>query len=326
MNRLPGLCVGLVATALSGAAWSQGAAGNFPSRAVTLISPTAAGGPIDTETRLYAKKMTEYLGQPFILDYKVGGGITIGTSHVAKSAPDGYTLLVTNASFTLVTALYKDLPFDPIRDFAPVSMMSQRVTVLTTYPSFAAKHFSDYIAMVKARPGAINFGTTGPGTATHMAGAWMNTATGTHVTFVHYKGVAQVILDLIAQRIEAAPVSLVIALPQIRAGKLRPLAIMNNQRSNLLPGVMTIAEQGIPDYNYVNWMGFFAPGATPATVVSKLSENFARAAKSPEVVAASDAEGNIQVGSTAAQFRQVIIEESARWKKLVADVGIKLEQ
>ena len=120
--------------------------------------------------------------------------------------------------------------------------------------------------------------------------------------------------------------SLSIALPQIKAGRLRALAVMNNQRSNLLPGVMTIAEQGIPDYNYVNWMGFFAPGATPAPVVSKLSENFARAARAPDVVAAAEAEGNIQVGSTAAQFRQVIVEETARWKKLVADVGIKLEE
>ena len=273
-----------------------------------------------------APKMNEYLGQVFILDYKVGAGITIGTSYVAKSAPDGYTLLVTNSSFTLFTALYKDLPFDPIRDFAPVSMMSQRITVLTTYPSFPARTFGDYIAMVKAKPGAINFGTTGAGTATHMAGAWMNTATNTNVTFVHYKGVAPVILDLVAERLQVAPVSLSIALPQIKAGKLRALAVMNNQRSNLLPGVMTIAEQGIPDYNYVNWMGFFAPGATPAPVVSKLSENFARAARAPDVVAAAEAEGNIQVGSTAAQFRQVIVEETARWKKLVADVGIKLEE
>ena len=310
----------------AGAAFSQGTLGNYPSKPVTLISPTAAGGPIDIEARLHAKKMNEFLGQPFVVDYKVGAGTTIGTGYVAKSAPDGYTLLVTNSSFTLFTALYKDLPFDPIKDFAPVSMVSQRITVLMARPTFAPKTFSDYVAYLKANPGTVNYGTTGAGSATHMAGAWMNSGTGTSVTFVHYKGIAPALLDLAAGRLDVAPVSLVAALSQLKAGKMYALAIMNNQRSSLLPGVMTIAEQGIPDYNYVNWMGFLAPGATPAAIVNKLSEGFARGAKAPDLVSTLEADGNIPVGNTPAQFRQVIQAESARWRKLVQDVGIKLEQ
>ena len=244
------LSIATVSAAVStGAAFSQGTSGNYPSKPVTLISPTAAGGPIDIEARLHAKKMNEFLGQPFVVDYKVGAGTTIGTGFVAKSAPDGYTLLVTNSSFTLFTALYKDLPFDPIKDFAPVSMVSQRITVLMARPSFSPKTFADYVAYLKANPGTVNYGTTGAGSATHMAGAWMNSGTGTSVTFVHYKGIARALLDLAAGRLGVSLVSLVAAWSQIKAGKMYALAIMNNQRSSLLRGVLTIAAQGIPDYN-----------------------------------------------------------------------------
>ena len=303
---------------------AQGSA--FPSRPVTLISTTAAGGPIDIEARLHAKKMTELLGQPFLLDYKPGAGTTIGTAYVAKAAPDGYTLLVTNSSFTLITALYKDLSFDPIKDFAPISMVSQRYTVLAARPSFPAKNFSEYLAYARANPGKVNFGTVGAGSATHMAGAWMSTATNTTVTFVHYKGIAPSLLDLTAGRLDVAPASLSIVLPQIKAGKVKALVVMNDKHAEALPGVATVAEQGIPDYNYVNWMGFLAPGATPTAIVNKLSDGFARGVKAPEVTAMLEAEGNIPVGNTPAQFRQVIVSENARWAKLVQDVGIKLEE
>jgi len=315
-----------VAMLFSGAVIAQGTAGVFPSRPVTLISSTAAGGPIDNEARLHSRMMSDALGQPFIVDYKAGAGGTIGVAYVAKAAPDGYTLLATNSSLTLFGALYKDLPFDAVRDFAPLSLVSQRVTVLTARASFPVKTFAEFIAYLKSNPGSVNYGTSGAGSATHVASSWMNIATSTTMTFVHYKGIAPVMLDMLAGRLDVSPFTLALALPNLRAGKLRPLAVMNNERSKLLPGVPTIAEQGIPDYNWVNWMGFLAPGATPAVIVNKLSEGFVKGAKSPEVVAMLEADGNIPVGNSPAQFRQVIALESARWRKVVQDVGIKLEE
>lgn len=316
-----------VAMALcSGRVLAQEPAGAYPSRPVTLISSTAAGGPIDKEARLHAKVMGESFGQAFLVDYKSGASGTIGVAYVAKAAPDGYTLLATNSSLTLFGALYKDLTFDSVRDFAPLSLVSQRVTVLTARASFPVQTFAEFLVHLKAKPGSINYGTSGAGSATHVASAWMNIATNTTMTFVHYKGIAPVMLDMLAGRLDVSPFTLALALPQLKAGKLRALAIMNNERTKLLPGVPTIAEQGIADYSWVNWMGFLAPSATPAPIVSKLSEVFIRIAKSPEVVAMLEAEGNIPVGNTPAQFKQVIAIESARWRKVVQDVGIKLEE
>jgi tripartite-type tricarboxylate transporter receptor subunit TctC len=319
-------CSAAAATLLAASAFSQGAADAYPSKPVTVVNPYAPGGTADTETRLYTAKLMAMTGQPFIVDYKPGAGTAIGTAYVAKAPADGHTLLVATGSLTVLPALYKDLTFDAVKDFAPVSLMSQRTSVLIAHPSFPAKNFVEYIAYAKAHPGKINFGTAGAGSITHLAGAWIDGATRTSATFIHYKGTGPVMPDLLAGRVDVTAAGLLSALPFIKSGKLRAVAVMGAQQSKLLPGVQTIAEQGIPGYNYASWLGISAPGSTPPAIVNKLSEVLARVAKSPDVAGPLEAEGGTMIGSTPAQFRQVIVTEIERWQKVVRDAGIKLEQ
>ena len=314
-----------LAAMFSGAAMPQGAA-DFPSKPVVVIVPIAAGGPIDIETRLHTKKMSEIMPQPFIVDYKPGAGTTLGAAFVARATPDGYTLLTVTGGFTIFPAFYANLSFDTLKDFAPVALMSERTSVLLASPSFAPRSLPEYIAYARANPGRINYGTTGVGSAGHLGGEWLHGLSNTKATFIPYKGAAPEMIDLAAGRIDVASTTLLTALPLIKSGKVRALAILNNKRSSLLPNVPTIAEQGLPDYNYISWLGFSAPAGTPAVIVNKLSEGFARAARSPEVVAALEADGSNAVGSTPAQLRQLIVTETTRWKKVVQDTGIKLEE
>lgn len=300
--------------------------GTYPSRPVVVVASIAPGGPIDLEARVHTKKMTELMGQPFIIDFKPGAGGSIGNGYVAKAAPDGHTLLVQSAGFTVTPAFFKNLPYDVIRDFAPITMISQRISVFLVRPSFPAKNFAEYLAYSKANPGKVNYGTTGIGGVGHLAGAWIEKDTGTKVTFIHYKGAAPQLLDLIADRLDAVSTNLISGLPLIRTGKARALAVMSDKRSALLPGLPTVAEQGIPGYNYSSWLGFLAPAGTPAGIVNQLNDNFVRGVKSPEVIETLEKDGILPAGTTPAQFRQLIIAETERWGRLVRETGVKLEE
>ena len=323
MDHARGLISAILA-ALSFAAFGQ--AQPYPAKPVTLIVSAAPGGPNELEARIYANKMTELLAQQFLLDFKPGAGTTLGPAFVAKAAADGYTRLVATGNFTVAPSFYKNLSYNNVRDFAPLSLMSKRMSALLVHPSFPAKSFAEYLAYAKTSPGKLNFGTTGAGSITHLAGAWMHSATGTQATFVHYKGAGPQQLDLVSGRLDATAMGLLVGLPLIKAGKLRALAILNDRRSDLLPGVPTIAEQGIPGYDYPAWLGLLAPAGTPAAVVGRLSENLARVAKSPDVAAKLEAEGGVMIGSTPAQFGQLIVAETARWQKLIQELGITLAE
>ena len=324
--QFPAWCWAIISMLNCAVVFAQGAADNYPNKPVTVVAAIAAGGPIDLEARPYLAKISAMMGQSFVFDFRPGAAGTIGAGYVAKARPDGYTLLVISAGFTVFPAFYKDLPFDVVRDFAHVSLMSERTSVLQVPVSFPAKTFPEYIAYARANPGKINYGTTGVGSITHLAGAWMHGATNTKVTFIPYKGTGPLLQELMAARVDVASGTLVSALPLMKTGKVRPIAILNDKRSTLLPGVPTVAEQGVPGYNYSNWLGFVAPGGTPVAIVNKLSEGFARVARMPEIVSALEAEGSIAVGSTPAQFRQLIVTETARWQKVVQETGIKLEE
>ncbi len=299
---------------------------SYPTKPVMLVVPLAAGGPVDTEMHLYTPKMRELLGQSFIVDYKLGAAGTIAGAYVAKAAPDGYTLLVVNGAFSTFPALYKDLSFDVIKDFAPVSLASKRGQLLLVSPTFPAKNYVEYIAYAKANPGKINLGTTGAGSGTHLSGAWLHSATNTKATFVHYKGTGPLLPDLMAGRLDVTVAALPPALPLIRSGKLRALAMMGDRRTPFLPDLATVAEQGVPGYDYSGYTGFFAPAATPVAIVNKLSDAFVRMVRLPEVTARLEADGNVVIGSTPAQFHQLLVSEADRWRKVVADAGIKLEE
>jgi len=298
---------------------------NFPNRPVTIIVPFASGGAVDGEARYYANTMTKVMNQQFVLDYKVGAGGTLANTFAAKSKPDGYTVLVANASFTVYPAVYKNLPFDTVKDFSPVSLLSQRISVLVTNPSFPANNLEEYIAYSRANPEKINYGTTGSGSIGHLSAAWLHNLTKTKVTFVHYKGAPQQLLDLQAGRLDVASGNLLAQLPLIKAGKLKPLAIFTNKRSRLLPD-MPSAVESVPAFNYTNWMGMVVPSATPAPIVARLNDGFVRMTKDPELIAPFEKEGLGLVGSTQAEFSRHIATELALWKKIVAENNITLEE
>lgn len=315
----------LLALALCGVAWGQEAASLYPSKSVLLIDAQAAGGPADREARLYAQKMSGYLGQNFVIESKPGAGTTIASAFVAKAKADGYTLQIVTGSFTIFPGLYNNLPFDTLKDFAPIALMSERTTVFITHPGFPAKTFEEYLAYARANPRKINFSALGIGSGAHLGGVWLHGATGTQITFIHYKGVTQQTPDLVAGRVDATFGSALSALPLIKAGKVRALAIGNDQRSHLLPGLPTVAEY-VPGFNYKAWLGFVAPAATPPAIITKLNEAMVRAAKEPDVAGALESEGSIMIASTPARFGQFLVTDTSRNRKLMQDNGIKLNE
>ncbi len=314
----------MLAGALACAAALAQPADNYPSRPVTLVVGFAAGGAVDGEVRYYANTMTKVTGQSFVLDYKTGAGGTLANTYVAKARPDGYTVLTANASFTVYPATYANLPFDTVKDFAPVSLLSQRTSVLVTRSSFPGKNLAEYIEQARANPEKINYGTTGSGSIGHLSAAWLHNITKTSVTFVHYKGAAPQLVDLLAGRIDVASGNLLAQLPLIRSGKLKPLAIFTNKRSRLLPDLPSAVES-VPAFNYTNWIGMVVPSATPNPIILKLNDGFVRMTRDPELIAAFEKEGLGLVGSTPAEFARHIATEVALWKRIVTENGIKLE-
>ncbi len=301
-------------------------ADNYPSRPVSVVAAIAPGGGIDIESRQFTSRLAPLLGQPFVLDFKPGAAGTIGAAHVAKAKPDGYTLHVVAGGFTVFPAFYKDLSFDIVKDFAPISLLYERSSVLQLANNFPAKRFPEFIAYAKAHPGKVNYGTTGAGSITHLAGAWLADATGAQFTFVHYKGSGPLLLEMMAGRLDAGSGILSAGLPYVRSGKTRGIAILNNKRSKLLPNLPTVEEQGVPGYNYVNWLGFLAPVGVPVPIINRLNEALVKITRSAEITDMLEREGSIPVASSAAEFRTHLMAESARWKRIVTDAGIRLEE
>ena len=312
------------ATALtSGGAMGQGAAENYPSRPVTIISPFGSGGSVEIKFRLYMQSIFESTGKRFIIDSRVGGGGTVGIGYVAKAVPDGYTLLGCSSSLTIAPSIYPALPYDNGRDLAPVSLLSKKVYVLVVNASSSFGNVSDYIAYAKAHPGELNFGTAGLGGATHLPGELLHYLTNTKVTFVHYKTPPQRVQDLLAGRIHAAIGTFSLILPQIKAGKLRAIAVTSSERDPVAPEIPSIEEQGVPGYDISEWTGLIAPARTPVTIINQLHALFLGAIRNPDIAKKLESEGNIMVGSTPDYFRQRIATETDRWRKVIVSAGIK---
>ena len=324
--RLLRQCAAVVASIGASSVWAQTAA--YPARPVTIIVPFVAGSIADVETRLYAPKLSDGLGKPVLVDYKPGAGSSIGTVYVAKAAPDGYTLLYGSPAFSVYPAFFPadKLPYDPVRDFAAVTQITRRGTLLLVHPSLGVKTFPEYLAHARANPEAINFGTSGGGGILHIVGAWLHSSTNTKVTFIHYKGSGPMFVDLVAGRVTATPTVFFVGLPYVKSGKLLALANMGLERSKYMPDLKTLDEQGLPGFDYSSWSGYFTPARTPEAIVERLSAEFAKVAKAPDLIKRMDTEGAELVGSTPEQFRKVIATEAARWRKVVQDNGIKLEE
>ena len=318
----------LLGTLTPGMASAQGAAAadTYPFRPVTIVLGVAAGASNDIETRLYAQKLGDNLRQPFLVDYKPGAGQTIAAAYVAKSAPDGYTLLNITPSFTLTPALYRDLPYDPVKDFVAVSLASKMPYLLLVTPALPARTVAELVALSKAKPGELNFGTAGAGGFPHVAGVWLQTLTGTRLTFVHYKGGAPSYTALMAGEVQIGFGGLAAVAPLVRAGKMRAIASTGSERSRLYPDLPTVAEQGVPGYEASTWLAYVIPVKTPVAIVNKLNAEFAKVARDADVVQKLMQAGADPVGGSPEQLRQLIAAEALRWRKLVQDTGMKLEE
>ncbi len=316
--------VAALAVGFPAAACAQGAADAWPNRPVTIVVPYPPGGSTDPEIRVYAQKLAENTGQQFVIDNRPGAGTTIGTGFVAKAAPNGYTLLAVNPSVSVIPLSFKDLPFDPVKDLAPVSVMSKRSSLLMVPASLPISNLKDLLAYAKANPNKLNYGTVGVGSITHLAAEWFKAASGADITIVQYKGVGPMTMDLLAGRVHLGMGGVLPMRPHMASGKLRAIGTSGAERTKLLPDMPTLAEQGVLGYDYTFWSGFCAPGATPRPLVDRISAELAKVAKDPAVVRKMEGEGYDMVGSTPEQMRVHIAAETERWRKVIASTGIKL--
>jgi tripartite-type tricarboxylate transporter receptor subunit TctC len=315
------LAAALAAIACQGAV-AQGVADSYPSKPVTFIVSVAPGASVDFEARLYTTKLSEITGKTFVTDYKPGAGTTIGNAYVAKAAPDGHTVLIISPSFTVAPLVYPNLPYDNDRDFAPVSMMTKRGSMFVVHPSLPVKNAAEYFSYARANPGKVNVGTSGNGSVGHMSLELLHMLTKSKVTFVHYKGGAPSYAAVLKGEVDLVYGGPTAMLQHVKSGKLRILAFTTMERSRIMPDVPALSET-VPGFEYALWLGVIAPAATPVPIVNKLSADLARVAKAPDVVQRLEADSVTMVGSTPAEFRKVIAAETARWKKVVQDTGIK---
>ena len=264
----------------------------FPSKAVRLVVPFPAGGSTDIISRTLGQKLSEMWGQPVVIDNRPGGSTIIATDVVAKSAPNGYTLLVATAPFATVPSLIDKLPYDPARDFEPITLINTTPLVVVVNPNVPAKSIQELIALAKARPGALNFGSAGSGGSNHLAGELFNVMAGVRMVHVPYKGNAPALTDLVGGHVDVLFNGLTSALPLIKAGKLRALAVTSLTRSGALPGIPTLDEVGLKGFQAVAWNGLCAPARTPKDVIRRINADVLKVIRSPELVERLKAEGS----------------------------------
>ena len=315
----------LATTAIAALPLGAHAADAWPSRPIQLLIPYPPGGSADLLARPLGAKLQERLGQPIVLDYRPGAGGTIATQALARSKPDGYTLIMVLAAHAINPSLYPKLPYDTRKDFAPVSLVANLPLILAGSPSLKARNVPDLIAAAKAAPGTITFGSAGNGNTGHLAGELFDSMAGVKMTHVPYKGSAQVVNAMLAGDIQLTFDSISTSMPQIRAGRMTALAVTSAKRAAMAPDVPTLAEAGVPGFDINGWYAILAPAGTQRAVVDKLSSEIAAVLTQPELRSQLAANGYEPVGSTPAALGAHIDAELARWNKVVRDAGVKLE-
>ena len=296
----------------------------YPAKPIRLVVGFTPGGGVDINARLLAPKLTEYLGQPVIVENRPGAGTNIANEYVAKSPPDGYTLLVNTAAVAINLSLYKKVPFEA-RDFAPVSVLSMSPNILVVHTSVPVKTVKEFVALARSRPGQINFSSAGAGTTQHLAGELFNLRAGIKTVHVPYKGSAPSLTAVISGEVELTYANIPAISAHVRSGRLRPIANLGPRRSAQLPQVPTMAEAGVKGVEVVVWYGVFAPAATPREVVNKLAETISRAARSPDLQQKLLDLGAEPVGNTADEFARLFREEVARWAEVVKVSGARAD-
>ena len=323
IGRRGAACLVALALTLHGAAASAQAP--YPNRPIRLIVGFTPGGGVDINARLVASRLTEYLGQPAVVENRPGAGTNIANELVAKAAPDGYTLLFTSGALAVNMALYRKLPFDALRDFTPVSIFSESPNLLVVSSRMPARDVAELLAAARAKPGVMNYSSAGTGTTQHMAGELFKLRTGTDIVHVPFKGSAPSLTALIAGDVDMTFVNIPAIIQQVRAGRLRPLAYAATRRSELMPDVPTLQEVGVSGADVSVWYGLLAPTGTPREIVHALANAVGRAARTPDMRQRLLDQGADPVGNTPEAFAQLLREEIARWKEVVAATGIQAD-
>jgi tripartite-type tricarboxylate transporter receptor subunit TctC len=298
---------------------------NYPWKPITLVMPYTPGSTSDFEARTYQENIPDVFKQNLLIDYRPGASGIIANSYVAKAPPDGHTIAYTASTIAILPAVRDDLPYDWMKDLQPVVQTTRRVFVMVVSPTFPARTYQEYISYARANPGKVTWSTVGAGGALHMSGEWLASANNIKLTFVHYKGSSAAEVDLLGGRIDSAPKGLISALPLIKSGKVRALAIITNKRSDFVPDLKTIEEMGVPGYNYPSWIGIVTSGRVPREIVDKLSVGFVKAISSPRAMKVWKSQGSDVVGLGPDEFRKQMLTENALWRKLVKENNIKYD-
>ncbi|HEX2824966.1 MAG TPA: tripartite tricarboxylate transporter substrate binding protein [Burkholderiales bacterium] len=317
MNRYLFL-IPLAAATAAGAA-EQGA---FPSKPIRIVVPIAPGGSTDTIARLLATKLGERIPQPVVIDNRPGAGGNIGTDLVVKSPPDGYTVVAANVSSVAINqSLYKKMPYDPIKDLAPITLLAVFPNVIVVHPSFPAKNLKDLIALAKSKPGGLTFASAGNGSSTHLSPELLNTMAGIKMTHVPYKGGGPALVAVLSGEVSMYFSSVVAAAPQVKSGKLVPIAVTSSKRWPLLPDVPTVAESGLPKYEALNWIGLLAPARTPPAVLDWWNKHATTIFQEKESLAQLAGQGAQAEPMSRDQFAKYLKAEATKWAAVVKASG-----
>jgi tripartite-type tricarboxylate transporter receptor subunit TctC len=311
----------LVAAAI---AWPA-AAQDYPARNVKIIVPFGAGGPADVYARFIGQHLSEALKRSFVIENRPGAGAVIGTDEAAKAPPDGYTLLMMSNTHTTNETLIPQKPYQLMRDFVPVAPVNYSDLLLVVHPSVPANNLSEFVAYAKARPGALNYASSGPGTPYHMAGELFKAMSGTDIVHVPHRGSGEARNSVIGGHVQMMIDAITTMAPNAEAGQVRALAVTGQKRSDVLPTVPTVAEAGVPGYEATIWLGIMAPAATPRPIVEKLNGEIAKVLKRPEVQQAWAKQGAVPMIMTPAEFDRYLRDDIEKWARVVKLSGAKVQ-
>ena len=321
MNDLPLVIAGAMLAAVS----VSGAAQSYPTKPIRIIVPFPAGGGIDAVARQLSPKLTEALGQPMIIDNRVGASGTLGTEAVAKSTPDGYTLLATFASHAQNATLYRNLGYDTVKSFASVSLIATVPNYLVTHPSLPVKTVKDLIALAKSKPGQILYASIGNGTPAHLSAEMLKAMAGIDLTHVAYKGGAPSVIALIAGETQLTITTVLLGLPQVKSGRLRGIAVTSLKRSSVIPDTPTIDESGVKGYDSNAWYALFAPAKTPPEIVTRLNQVSANIIRAPDFRDRLVQQGAEPAGGTPDELDRLVRDDIAKWGKVVKALNLSAD-
>lgn len=317
-------CTGLAGVLLFAVA--SAAAQNYPARSVKMIVPFPAGGPTDIVARLLGQKLGEAWNQSVVIDNRPGGGGVIAGQLAAKSPADGYTIFLGGiTTLVLSTYVHKNRPYDSLREFQPVSQTTVQPLLLMVHPALPVRTVQEFLALARARPGQINYGTSGPGGSGHLAGELLRSMTGVNIVHVPYRGQPPALNDLLAGQVQSMLGAPLAVIPHIRTGKIRALAVTGQKRSLAAPSVPTFSEAGLPGYDASTWNGIMVPTATPRVVIDRLHGDITKILRLPSTIDRLAGDGSVAVGSTPEEFALFIKAEHAKWGKVVREANIRIE-